>query len=109
MDFKRVLINMFPNTNIIDIDLNDVKIDVIEQLEKLIDEPLDKSEQERIKILFNKNESLNDFYEDADLRKGRVNTPKNINIMLEHLESDLKIESKKEGKGNKTYWYVRRG
>lgn len=36
-------------------------------------------------------------------------TPENINIMLEHLESDLKIESKKEGKGNKTYWYVRRG
>lgn len=106
---KRVLKNMFPKTNIIDVDLNDVKGDVIEQLEKIIEKPLDKSEQERIKILFNKNESLNDFYEDAELRKGRVNTPKNINIMLEHLESDLSIVSKKEGKGNKTYWYVRRG
>lgn len=105
---KKVLYNMFPKTNIIDMDLADVKADVISQLEKVIDVQLDKSEQERIKILFNKNESLNDFYEDADLRKGYVKTHTKINIMLEHLESDLEIISKKEGKGNKTYWYVRK-
>lgn len=41
---KKVLYNMFPKTNTIDIDLADVKVDVISQLEKIVDVQLDEYE-----------------------------------------------------------------
>ena len=103
---KRVLVNMFPKTTVIDLDMNEVKANVLEQLNKIVGVDLDKSEQERIKILFNNNSTLNDFYEDAGLRKDRLKTTTTINQMLEHLQSNLRLAVKKIGRDKKTMWIV---